>query len=56
MKLATISNGTVVGDLRDITTGLTGRFNVESSLGVHAGDQIISVPTNWTSTPATYSK
>ncbi len=51
MKLATISNGTVVGDLRDITTGLTGRFNVESSLGVHAGDQIISVPTNWTSTP-----
>lgn len=47
MKLEA-SSGTIIGDKRDITTGLTGRFSVESALGVRAGDQIITVPPTWT--------
>lgn len=39
------------GDQKDTTAGTHGRFVVDSALGVRAGDQLITVPTDVAATP-----
>lgn len=45
------SGGVITGDKKDTTAGTHGRFAVDSSLGVRAGDQLITVPADVAATP-----